>query len=66
MARHTNTVFATKLDRRGPLHPAWLTSLRSLFAARSVPVALIGGVPCTPPGSLHSARLFAVDALTTP
>ena len=27
------------LDRRGPLHPAWLTSLRSLFAARSVPFA---------------------------
>jgi len=25
------------LDRRGPLHPAWLTPLRSLFVARSAP-----------------------------
>jgi len=28
------------LNRRGPLHPAWLTALRSPFAARSVPFAL--------------------------
>jgi hypothetical protein len=28
---------AYHLDRRGPLHPAWLTPLRSLFVARSAP-----------------------------
>jgi hypothetical protein len=28
------------LDRRGPLHPGWLTPLREPFAARSAPVAL--------------------------
>src|SRR5438874_5628704 len=27
------------LDRRGPLHPTWLTAFRSHFAARSTPFA---------------------------
>jgi len=32
---------ALLLDRRGPLHPAWLTPLRSHFAARSAAFALV-------------------------
>src|SRR5687768_13014064 len=32
------------LYRRGPLHPGWLTTLRSLFAARSAPFAHVAGV----------------------
>jgi hypothetical protein len=33
------------LNRRGPLHPAWLTSLRSRFVARSAPFAIAYSVP---------------------
>lgn len=46
--------FTSSLNRRGPLpgrrslgeggHPAWLTALRSLFAARSAPFAVLGGI----------------------
>src|SRR5438552_2164084 len=55
------------LNRRGPLHPAWLTPFRSHFAARSTPFAYeIGGdtcirlahsVPLALRCSLHSVRL---------
>src|SRR5678816_1169783 len=46
------------LLRRGPLHPAWLTSFRSRFDARSTRprTSCFGGGPCTPPGSRRSAR----------
>jgi hypothetical protein len=35
----SNLSFRTNLEWRGPLHPAKLTPLRSLFAARSAPFA---------------------------
>ena len=37
----SNTVSRSIYDRRGPLHPDWLTALRSPFAARSAPFASV-------------------------
>ena len=53
----SNPLFRTNLEWRGPLHPAKLTSLRSLFAARSAPVAIEWR------GPLHPAKLTSLRSL---
>ena len=46
--RHRPLGHLSIYDRRGPLHPAWLATLRSRCAARSALLALmIGGAPCS-------------------
>jgi len=47
------------LNRRGPLHPAWLTPLRSLFAARSALFALLESAGSPAPRLAHAAAPWA-------
>jgi len=51
------------VDRRGPLHPAWLTALRSPFAARSALFASVGSAGSRAPRPAHDGALALRSSL---